>query len=290
MEKTPESATFRPESVVQDANQPSSMKKTFEPNDAWRRTAAAIYRKPVDSKIFGSVELDVTELEAFVLEKRKAGVRITLMHPIVLFIAKALKTEVPELNCYVRRGNIIHRPSVDASVTVLVGGKQMSAVLVPDTDACSLEGMANLLIQQIPRTRKGNEEKAMDNKKLLAAFPWPLRGWVVGFFKWLTIDLGIAIPALGLSPNTFGSFVFSNIGSLGLDIGYAALMPASNVASVFTMGSVQTKPAVVGDQIVPRRMLTLSVVLDHRVVDASHGGRLFTYLKAAVKGPDFGGL
>lgn len=290
MEKTRENATFRPENVVQDANQPSSMKKTFEPNNAWRRTAAAIYRKPVDSKIFGSVELDVTELEAFVLKKRQAGLRITIMHPIVLFIAQALKTEVPELNCYARRGSIVHRPSVDASVSVLVGGKQMSAVLVPDADACTLESMAKLLLRQVPRTRKGHEEKAMGNKKLLASLPWPFRTWVVRFVKWLTIDLGVSVPALGLSPNMFGSFVFSNIGSLGLDVGYAALMPASNVASVFTMGSVQTKPAVVGDQIVPRRMLTLSVVLDHRVVDASHGGRLFSYLKKAVKGPDFGGL
>ncbi|MBK9336868.1 MAG: 2-oxo acid dehydrogenase subunit E2 [Lewinellaceae bacterium] len=262
------------------------MNSQFEPNNAWRRTATAIYRKPVDSKIYGSVELDVTDLEAYVLERRKQGIRLTLMHPFILFIARALKTEVPELNCFVRRGNVIARDRVDATVSVLVrGGTQMGAVRVRNADALSLVELADVMARDVPRSRKGDEDKAMDNKNLVAAIPWPFRTWVVGLVKWLTIDLGLSIPSMGLSPDTFGSFVFSNIGSIGLDIGYAALMPASNVAIVFTMGSVETKPVVIGDQIMPRRMLNLSAVLDHRVVDASHGGKMFRYLKEAVKGP-----
>ena len=62
-------------------------------------------------------------------------------------------------------------------------------------------------------------------------------------------------------------------------------MPASNVSAVFTMGSVESKPVVVGDQIVPRRVMSLSVVLDHRVVDASHVGKLFRYLKETRRPP-----
>ena len=261
------------------------MKNQFEPNNAWRKTAAAIYRKPVDSKIFGSVELDVTDLEAYILEKRKEGLRITLMHPFILFISRALKTEVPELNCFVRRGNVIARDQVDATVSVLVGGTQMSAVRVANADTLSLAELADVLLREVPRSRKGKEDKTMGNRHFLATIPWPFRTWAVGLAKWLTIDLGVSIPSMGLSPNAFGSFVFSNIGSIGLDVGYAALMPASNVAIVFTMGTVQSKPAVIGDQIVPRRMLNLCAVLDHRVVDASHGGKMFKYLKEAVKGP-----
>jgi pyruvate/2-oxoglutarate dehydrogenase complex dihydrolipoamide acyltransferase (E2) component len=261
------------------------MKNEFEPNNAWRKTAAAIYRKPVDSKIFGSVELDVTDLEAYILEKRKEGLRITLMHPFILFISRALKTEVPELNCFIRRGNVIARDQVDATVSVLVGGTQMSAVRVVNADTLSLAELADVLLREVPRSRKGKEDKTMGNKHFLATIPWPFRTWAVNLVKWMTIDLGVSIPSMGLSPNAFGSFVFSNIGSIGLDVGYAALMPASNVAIVFTMGTVQSKPAVIGDQIVPRRMLNLCAVLDHRVVDASHGGKMFKYLKEAVKGP-----
>jgi hypothetical protein len=41
-------------------------------NTDWRITAAAIYRKPNDSKVFGTVELDVTELEQFIADKTPA--------------------------------------------------------------------------------------------------------------------------------------------------------------------------------------------------------------------------
>ncbi len=262
------------------------MSNSFEPNNAWRKTAAAIYRKPVDSKIFGTVELDVTELEAFVLEKRKQGMRITLMHPLILFMARGIKNEVPELNCFVRRGSIIPRPNVDVSVSVLIkGGTQMGVVMVPAAETMSLAELADFLMREVPQARKGGNGKSADPTKLVAAIPWPFRTWFVGLAKWLSIDMGVSIPGIGLSPNKFGTFVFSNLGSIGLDVGYPALMPASNVGMVLNMGNVISKPVVVGDQIVPRRMLSLSAALDHRIVDASHVGTMFRYIKEAIKGP-----
>jgi hypothetical protein len=39
------------------------------------------------------------------------------------------------------------------------------------------------------------------------------------------------------------------------------------------------------DPVIPRTILSLGAALDHRVVDASHGGLLFRYLKKIVKNP-----
>lgn len=99
--------------------------------------------------------------------------------------------------------------------------------------------------------------------------------------------MGISIPFLGLKPHTFGSFMLSNIGTLGLDIGFPALFPIANVSFVMIMGGVQLKPWVVNGEVVPRRVITLGAALDHRVVDASHAGKLFKYLKFAVKTQKF---
>lgn len=78
----------------------------------------------------------------------------------------------------------------------------------------------------------------------------------------------------------------TNIGSIGLDTGYPALFPISNVAIVFVMKGISKKPVVVNDRIVIRRMMSLSCALDHRVVDASHGGILFRSIKQAVRKPE----
>ena len=125
-----------------------------------------------------------------------------------------------------------------------------------------------------------------NGKGFIGKIPWPFRGWFFSILRFLTVTLGVSIPSIGLTANNFGSFVITNIGSLGLDMGFPALFPVSNVAMVFLMGGVSKKPVVVDDQVVVRRVISLSCALDHRVVDANHGGILFKSLKQSVRNPE----
>ena len=255
-------------------------------NNEWRKVASAIYSKPIDSKIFGSVEIDVTELEEFVSRKRREGLKITLTHIFVLIVSRALRYEVPELNSFIRRGNVIGRDHVDAMVSILNEEMQMSSVKIPFAETLSLSELAVVMNEEIKNSRSGNENKTMRLKGFLASIPWPFRNWIFSLIRRITIGWGLSIPALGLSGESFGSVVITNIGSIGLDMGYPALFPTSNVALVFVMGGVAKKPVVVNDQIVIRRMMSLGAALDHRLVDAVHGGRLFKYIKQVVRNPE----
>ena len=262
------------------------MKTPDELNSGWRKVASSIYRRPTDSKIFGSVEIDITDLESYIAEKRKNGVKATLTHFFILAAARALKLEVPEMNTYIKRGNVILRDHIDVMVSVLLRESTMGSVLIKDADSLTLEELIQIMNEEVKNARAGSENKTMQIKDKLAAIPWPLRGWVFRMLKTITADLGLSFPSLGLSANSFGSFVVSNIGNVGLDMGYPALFPSSNVSFVLVLGGVNRKPAVVGDQILPRTILSLGAALDHRVVDASHGGLLFRYLKKIVKNPE----
>jgi pyruvate dehydrogenase E2 component (dihydrolipoamide acetyltransferase) len=203
-----------------------------------------------------------------------------------LIVARCLKNEVPALNAYVRRGRVVQRDSVDAMVSVLQIDGSLGTVKIPNADTMNVEEIAHFLNSEILKARKGNENGTSGSKKLVASIPWPFRNWFFKLYKWLVIDMGFSLPGAGLNPNSFGSFVISNIGSLGLETGYPALMPSSNVAFVLVLGGVKKKPVVVDDEIVPRRIMSLSIVLDHRVVDASQGGQLFRYIKHFVKNPE----
>lgn len=255
-------------------------------NNEWRVTASAIYRKPTDSKMYGSVELDVTDLEDFIRAKRSEGIKITMTHFFLLAIARAFRHAVPELNCFVRRGKIIHRSSVDATLSVLIKDRtQMGSVRLDHADRLSLAEAAEVLASELKKSRGGEENKAMAGKSLLAAIPWPFRSVILRIIQLLTVGFGINFPGLGLRSDSFGSFLLTNIGSTGIDLGYAALMPLSNVSAVFSMGMPQSKPAVFNGEIVPRRILTMSAVIDHRVADAIHAGHLFRYLKLVLREP-----
>ena len=254
-------------------------------NTDWRKVASTIYRKPIDSKIYGQVELDVTDLEKFIAQKRREGNKTTLTYILTQIVGRAIRQHVPELNTYLRRGKILQRKQVDATVSVLLEGGQMGSVKIENADQLTVLEFSEEIARKIRESRKGNENDTMQSKNFLARFPWPLRSWIFKLYRMVTIHWGIAIPGIGLDANSFGSYVVSNIGTLGLDTGYGSLLPSSNVSIVLIVGNVLKKPAVVHGEIVPRKILALSATLDHRIVDGSHGGKLFRAIKQMVRNP-----
>lgn len=262
------------------------MKTSENFNTPWRKVASTIYRKPFDSKILGQVEFDVTEIESFVTDQRKSGLKITLTHIFVLMLARGLKMEVPEFNTYVRRGKIVTRPSIDALVSVLQANGEMGTVKVQNADTLNLEEIEAVLKEEISRSRKGDEEGTVQTKYFLSSIPWPFRSWFFRLYSTLTLRWGLSIPFTGISANSFGSFIVSNIGTLGLDTGFPALLPSSNVSFVLLMGGIAKKPVVMNDKIVIRRIMTVTIAIDHRVADASHGGRLLRYIKHLLQHPE----
>jgi pyruvate/2-oxoglutarate dehydrogenase complex dihydrolipoamide acyltransferase (E2) component len=59
-----------------------------------------------------------------------------------------------------------------------------------------------------------------------------------------------------------------------------------NAINCIILGGVAKKPVVIDDEIVIRRIMSLSIVMDHRMVDASHGGKLLRYLRRMFKEPE----
>jgi pyruvate/2-oxoglutarate dehydrogenase complex dihydrolipoamide acyltransferase (E2) component len=255
-------------------------------NTNWRKVASTIYKKPTDSKIYGIVELDVTELEKYVAQKRKEGIKTTITYLITLIIGRAIRQEVPELNTYVKRGKILQREHVDATVSVLLPGGQMGSVKVENADQLTTDEISEKIGKNIANSRKGDENETMQSKSLLAKLPWPFRNWLFKIYQTITIHWGISLPGIGLDSNSFGSFIVSNIGTVGLDTGFASLLPSSNISFVFVLGTVNKKPVVINDEIVIRKIMLMASTLDHRVVDGSHGGSLFRYIKKVAKNPE----
>ena len=253
-------------------------------NSDWRKVASTIYKKPTDSKILGSAEVDVTELEKFIAQKRKRGVKITLTHVMALIVSKTLKDEVPGLNTYIKRGKVIQRDRIVAGISVLKANEEMTSVFVPDCESKSLQELADFMRDEIQRSKMGDENDTMQSKSMLSRLGWPFRDWLFRVYRTITISWGLSI--LGLDANSFGSFLITNIGTLGLDGGYPALLPSSNISFVLVLGGIQKKPVVINDEIVIRRILQLNIVMDHRISDASHGGKLLRSIKYYVKNPE----
>jgi pyruvate dehydrogenase E2 component (dihydrolipoamide acetyltransferase) len=203
-------------------------------NSEWRKVAAAIYNKPTDSKMLGTVEVDVTDLEEYISALRKEGIKTTLTYWFTLALARGVMEKCPEFNTYVRRGKIIERKTLDVMVSVLLKGDQMGSVRIPNTHLFKLSELADFFKTEIDKARGGEENKTMQKKGLMAVLPWPFRNWLAGLVKLITVHWGLRLPGV-VDANSFGSFVVTNIGRICLDMGLPAILKLWNLSIVLSM-------------------------------------------------------
>ena len=257
-------------------------------NTPWRVTSAAIYTTPTDSRVYGTLDIDVTDAKKFIDRKRADGVKITMVHMATAVLARAMAFDAPEMNCFIRRGAVVGRKHIDVMVPVQVGGDTgVTAAIIRNAHARTVTDIAAEIRDKASRSRDGQEIKAAQNKYLLNRVPWPLRRPIFRLLKWITVDMGVEIRALGLSAHSFGSFVVSDIGSFGLNTGMTALMPAAKVPCVVVLGKIEERPVVRKGEIVVRTILPLTGTFDHRIVDGMQIGKLARGLKRAFRKPEW---
>ncbi|HXW00399.1 MAG TPA: dihydrolipoamide acetyltransferase family protein [Anaerolineae bacterium] len=80
-----------------------------------------------------------------------------------------------------------------------------------------------------------------------------------------------------------GTFTITNLGMYRVD----AFTPISNLpeAAILGVGRIVPKPVVKGEEIVARKMMTLSLVFDHRVADGAPAARFLDYICELIEEP-----
>lgn len=85
-------------------------------------------------------------------------------------------------------------------------------------------------------------------------------------------------------PDDFGgTFTITSLGPLDVD----AFTPVINYpeAAILGVGRIAAKPVVLNDQIVARRMMTLSLAFDHRITDGAPAARFLKYIRELIEEP-----
>jgi pyruvate dehydrogenase E2 component (dihydrolipoamide acetyltransferase) len=89
--------------------------------------------------------------------------------------------------------------------------------------------------------------------------------------------------ALSMDEVTDGTFTISNMSMLGVD-GFTPIVNPPEVA-ILGVGRVMKKPGVKNGQIEIRSYMTLSLTIDHRVVDGAPGGEFLQSLARHLEQP-----
>jgi pyruvate dehydrogenase E2 component (dihydrolipoamide acetyltransferase) len=79
------------------------------------------------------------------------------------------------------------------------------------------------------------------------------------------------------------TFTVTNLGMHGID----AFTPIIHLpqCAVLGVGRIVREPAVVGERILPRDVLTLSLTFDHRIVDGAPAARFLDTIRRSIELP-----
>ena len=82
---------------------------------------------------------------------------------------------------------------------------------------------------------------------------------------------------------TDATFTITNLGAHGID----AFTPVIDLpqCAILGLGRIAKVPAVVGDAVVPREQMTLSLTFDHRIVDGVPAARFLARIRDGVESP-----
>lgn len=80
-----------------------------------------------------------------------------------------------------------------------------------------------------------------------------------------------------------GTFTITNVGVFGVDGGTPIINPGES--AILCMGAIKSQPWVVGDAVVPRQVMTLSLSFDHRHIDGATGSRFLADVAGMIHDP-----
>lgn len=255
---------------------------------SWRRLALGTWAAPDNPTVYGTIEIDMTESLALIERLRSSeGLHVTVTHLVAKALALGLHDH-PDGNGLIIGKRLYKRDEVDIFCQVASeDGRDLSGVKLLNVDRMPLREIAEKLNSRVARLRARKDREVEKSKASLARIPDWLLGPAMRAVSFFTYDLGLDLSRFGIAYDQFGSAMVTSIGSIdaGLGLALAPLVPFSHVPIVVLVNNIQRRPAVVGDQILIRPMLTLGCTFDHRFIDGVTGARIASTLRRALTHP-----
>jgi pyruvate/2-oxoglutarate dehydrogenase complex dihydrolipoamide acyltransferase (E2) component len=254
----------------------------------WRRTAIAMWKTAKDPSVYGFIDLECEAVLRYIEKlKVKHGTRITLTHFAGRAIGEML-TRHPELNTTLRWGTLYPRKNVDLTFTVAsdTTGKDLSSYTIRQAQNKGVLDIARELGQEVPLIRSMQDPSHRVFKKIVAAMPPFLAGPAISLASFILFTLNLWTPLFGLPRDGFGSVLVTNVGSLGLDTAFGALVPAVRIPMIISVCAMKEMPVVRNSQVVAAPVLRLCLTVDHRVIDAVPAAKMAKTLRQIFADPE----
>lgn len=250
----------------------------------WRKTALGTWKVVGDSQIYTTLSVDASPLLDYI--KDHPNEKLTLTHAVGKICGKMIEKH-SEINSVIRFGSLYPREEISIFFQVAPDkdGKELTGICVKDIHKLSLDEIINQMRPKIRDIRNGDDKSYQKIKSSLSLIPGILIGQVIGFLGFLLYSLNLWSPLIGTPKDSFGSMMVTNIGSLGMQMGWVPLVPWSRVPIILALGKVYEKPVVKNGEIIIQKTIDCCFTLDHRVIDGVVGAKMARSFEDAFNNP-----
>ena len=246
-----------------------------------RNTSSNLFRDTVE----------ITEMEKYIREKRKAGLKnFGIMHVIIAAYVRAV-SQRPAVNRFISGQKIYARDEyIEMSMTVK---KEMSAdspdtcikpILDAHDTAEDIYHKINAIIEQNKATSELNNN--FDNTAKLFSF---IPGVLLKFAVWLMrlLDYFNLLPRkLTMASPFHASFFITSKGSLGIPPIYHHLYDFGNIPVFLAFGAKYRKNELNADGTVSeKKYVDITAVTDERICDGFYYASAFKLMRQFLKNP-----
>jgi pyruvate/2-oxoglutarate dehydrogenase complex dihydrolipoamide acyltransferase (E2) component len=233
----------------------------------WRNLAGSFWGAPNDPQFYGDLELDAGTLLEYLHQLREqTETHVTVTHAVGRAVAHGLDS-VPDLRVRLARGREYERETTDVFFIVAAEGGELTGCKVDRANEKSLVQIAEELETSRASISSGSDQSFGKAKKMLDLLPPRLLRPAMNLSAFLTSDLNLDLPSLGVRRQAFGGAMITSVGMWGISRAYSPLASYYRVPVLVLVGAVTERPVAISGQVVVRPMLTLTATFDHRYAD-----------------------
>lgn len=240
------------------------------------------------NEAFMAMDVELEAAEDFISKYNEGKTEEDRLSLFGLIIAAMLKTVCnrPQLNRFIKNKDIYQRTEVSAAFVVKKeftdeGSENLARVDADDND--TVFSIQKKLNAQITKCKTETDETT-DAMNILQKFP--IKGFIGALFRWL--DKHGLIPQSIVATDPYQcSVVLTNLGSIGLSVGYHHLMNWGTNSIFVVVGKKEYKPFFdKNGNAKMKKVIKLSFTVDERISDGYYFAKSFRLLKRYLENPD----
>ena len=254
--------------------------------DAMHYVMPLMYPNRCDNEAYMKLSVDISETENYIKEfnKKHPDNRMGIFDVIIAAILIMLQHR-PQLNRFIANKTMYQRNFISAAFTVKQefkdeGLETLARIVYDEND--TLESISHKVRSQIALC-KVQEDKSTEAMNIIKKIPGrQIIGAIARF-----LDRHGWMPASVIATDPYQcSVVLTNLGSIGMDIGYHHLMNWGTNSIFVVIGTKKNRNNLQSDgSVKTTREIDLSFTIDERLSDGFYYGRSMKLLKMLIENP-----